>query len=347
MELRADFLRDLSQRPIVAADNICEFLYAENPKEVWEYGCDFPSCMPPFEQFFVDCSRPSRILSEGKIKSALSLPEKWGWMFTAVSREKVQARFSEGENHAKVTASIARQLKEVFPLVDTAAILRAKEHSDPKDGYAILGNYEKTYLSLGAQYMKLRDGSPLTLPNELHTFLHCELIFCAYDRVALPGLCDIAITKDGAILNQPVFSTAFAGKLQKGEHIELRDTWSALMLPALLAISFMNCKNVTTTTIEPDKAINRQRTKAHLEPFLRYQTINIEPMKKVLRTEGKSETGGLIRALHICRGHFAHYSEEKPLFGKVAGTFWIPSHTRGSSEAGMIVSDYNVQGPPR
>lgn len=65
-------------------------------------------------------------------------------------------------------------------------------------------------------------------------------------------------------------------------------------------------------------------------------------MKKVLRTEGQSETTGLKRALHICRGHFAHYGDDKPLFGKYTGTFWRPMHARGKVEQGVVVKDYKI-----
>lgn len=107
----------------------------------------------------------------------------------------------------------------------------------------------------------------------------------------------------------------------------------------------MHCKNVVMEAVEPDRALNRERKKHGFKPFLRYHTIDIEPMKKVLRTEGNIEAEGLKRALHICRGHFSTYSEERPLFGRVAGTFWIPSHTRGSIKEGMVISDYNVKVP--
>lgn len=78
---------------------------------------------------------------------------------------------------------------------------------------------------------------------------------------------------------------------------------------------------------------------------LRFNTINIEPMRSVLRREGRSEESGLRRALHICRGHFATYTEDKPRFGRPGehGSFWIPQHVRGSVERGVVVSDYNVK----
>jgi hypothetical protein len=119
--------------------------------------------------------------------------------------------------------------------------------------------------------------------------------------------------------------------------------WQLLGVPAFLAISFMNCKNVTTTTVDSDAKLNRERRKHGLTPFLRYHTINIEPMKKVLRTKGQSETEELKRALHICRGHFSTYTEDRPLFGKVAGTFWVSSRVRGTAKEGIVVSDYQIR----
>jgi hypothetical protein len=122
--------------------------------------------------------------------------------------------------------------------------------------------------------------------------------------------------------------------------------WSA-MFPTVLTLGFMHCKNVAVAPVEPDRDLNRERKKAGLKPFLRYHTINIEPMKKVLRTEGQVEVNGLKKALHIVRGHFTHYSEERPLFGRpgLHGTFWVPSHARGSLDQGVVISDYNVKAP--
>lgn len=114
---------------------------------------------------------------------------------------------------------------------------------------------------------------------------------------------------------------------------------------AMLAISFMNCKNVTRTDVTcsegpSDKWLRRQKL-----PKLRYHVLNINPMKEVLRTEGGIEKNGPAKALHICRGHFATYTEDKPLFGRSVGTFWIPQHVRGKAENGMVIKDYKVNAP--
>ncbi len=81
--------------------------------------------------------------------------------------------------------------------------------------------------------------------------------------------------------------------------------------------------------------------------FSMLYTVGLGPMKEVLRTEGGVETNGLKKALHICRGRFNNYSADRPLFGnpKLVGPFWIPSHVRGSIEAGAVVKDYSVNCP--
>lgn len=107
-----------------------------------------------------------------------------------------------------------------------------------------------------------------------------------------------------------------------------------------LGISFMHCKNV-----EKDARPVENKPRWHHQtkcPIIKFRTLDIAPMRQVLRREGESETNGIKKALHICRGHFATYSEDKPLFGKYVGQFWRPSHTRGDIKAGAVVKDYSV-----
>jgi len=117
---------------------------------------------------------------------------------------------------------------------------------------------------------------------------------------------------------------------------------SHLYWPAVLAISLINCKNVAqrdSTNIEGPSEKWLRRKKA---PVIRYHTLDIQPMREVLKTEGRISENGLHKAMHLCRGHFAHYSEDKPLFGKYAGTFWKPQHVRGKAENGIVLKDYSV-----
>ncbi len=108
-----------------------------------------------------------------------------------------------------------------------------------------------------------------------------------------------------------------------------------------LGISFMHCKNVRQ--IESKETASEKFHKQYGVPKYTYRTIQIDPMKEVLRREGKSETDGMQRAMHICRGHFSTYSEDKPLFGKYPGTFYVPDHVRGNKKRGEVVKDYDVK----
>lgn len=121
------------------------------------------------------------------------------------------------------------------------------------------------------------------------------------------------------------------------------DVDTGLMNEVFLTLSFMHCKNVVkrdATNFEGPslKWIRRQKA-----PTIRYHILDINPMKEVLRTEGGIEHNGLKKAMHICRGHFVTYTEEKPLFGRIVGTFWKSAHVRGSAEHGIVNKDYRVK----
>jgi hypothetical protein len=158
----------------------------------------------------------------------------------------------------------------------------------------------------------------------------------------------VPVALDGRIvdIDMNIYSGLETTGLDLDQIRELFRELSQGLMPLLLTISFMNCKNVSISPVEPDREINRERKKAGLRPFVRYHTINIEPMKKVLRTEGNIEAEGLKRALHLCRGHFATYTDNfmgRPLDKPM--TVWRPAHVRGSLDEGVVIGDYNVKAP--
>lgn len=119
-----------------------------------------------------------------------------------------------------------------------------------------------------------------------------------------------------------------------------------LIAPFLLGISLMHCRNVKQREFEPSRALSKKHRKRTGRDLVRYHVLEIEPMKQVLQSEGSADSAGLKRALHLCRGHFRTY-EEKPLFGKIRGTFWIPQHLRGDKAEGMVLKDYELDAPTR
>lgn len=115
-----------------------------------------------------------------------------------------------------------------------------------------------------------------------------------------------------------------------------------LLYCSCLAISFMHCRNVISREIQTGAT---ERTRKGKRRLVSYSVLEIDPMKDVLRQEGRAESTGLTRALHICRGHFRRY--DRPLFGKTfTGTVWVPTHVRGSIDAGEVIKSYNVKAPP-
>lgn len=131
---------------------------------------------------------------------------------------------------------------------------------------------------------------------------------------------------------------------QEATEVSLGNIFS-VAYPIFLAISFLHCKNVTRHEHTPNKKLSAQHRRLSGHPLVTYYTLEIEPMKQVLRAEGQSETVGLKKSLHICRGHFADYTGGKGLFGKYHGQFWIPQHVRGSAEQGIVGKDYAVKAP--
>lgn len=112
----------------------------------------------------------------------------------------------------------------------------------------------------------------------------------------------------------------------------------------MMTISFCHCRNVVLPAISPPKTLSIKHQKRHGRPLVKYHEVVIQPIRRLLDSEGNKQTEGLQRALHICRGHFKTY-QARGLFGKLAGTYWWPSHARGNPSAGIRVTDYRSLSP--
>lgn len=120
-----------------------------------------------------------------------------------------------------------------------------------------------------------------------------------------------------------------------------------LFIPGFYAVCFTHCKNVRQ---EAGEEISEKMRKAYQRRYhqelVRYKTLVIDPMRRVLHREGGYETHGNIKqALHICRGHFKNFKEGRGLFGKLKGTYFWHQQVRGSSAEGEVVKDYEVKEP--
>lgn len=109
---------------------------------------------------------------------------------------------------------------------------------------------------------------------------------------------------------------------------------------ALFASQLMQCRNIIVRN-EPAYRPNMPKGQRNRAPKIDYKTIGMS--ESLVRSSRDSEAGdGTDRRRHVCRGNFAHYTDERPLFGKYTGTFWRPMHVRGKAEAGVVQKDYTM-----
>lgn len=114
----------------------------------------------------------------------------------------------------------------------------------------------------------------------------------------------------------------------------------------LLALHFLSCSKVRTEEVLPPKRLlgNKALKRGQRQP-VHYKVLDIEPLKVLLRTEGRMDEVGIKQALTNVRGHWRIYTPEKPLFGHFVGKVFIKDHARGSSELGIIKNTYNIKSP--
>ena len=167
--------------------------------------------------------------------------------------------------------------------------------------------------------------------------------FWSRDRGAeLFGIWRATIAPDGSLEALVRLAPREDGDPARAEALENLN--GSATIPALMAVAFSHCRNVRRVAVSPDKRLDRARVRRGKRPFVRFTTLVIDPMREVLRTEGGAEIRGLAAALHICRGHFKTY-DERPLFGRLRGTFWWGDHVRGNAAEGVVAKDYAVTAP--
>jgi hypothetical protein len=114
------------------------------------------------------------------------------------------------------------------------------------------------------------------------------------------------------------------------------------------ALSLMACKNVEVVHRKAKqhllKSKKQRRKNAGLPPRYNYHTLRITTGggSRVIYDGPDSTDPAMLKAQHLCRGHFKEYPGG--LFGKpeLAGRYWWPPHVRGSLEVGLVEKDYEV-----
>ena len=123
----------------------------------------------------------------------------------------------------------------------------------------------------------------------------------------------------------------------------VRDGAHSFFEPMLLAASFLHCRNTVVQDVVPPSRLAERTLKRCGVPLNIHKVLEIKPMTDALAASAGPGIG-LVKRLHICRGHFKDY-RGRGLFGKVQGLFWWGQHVRGDRNVGAVTKDYSIYPP--
>lgn len=361
----------------IVADNVAEYYYAGTDQEYWRLATDFPNLAPPFERCFIECRAPKAIVSRefGTKPWSPEMGYEWGLLGVAASRTQRLEALRDERGRRLLWSEARDTLAHLEPTLQDwqqGRIVAPPKLAGDLDQLAFApelleAQVQRTRQLLAwmrqgrwDQVQRLLEGEPWEWTLDFFTFVN----FSRGEKDLLGPLwwTRLRIRQNGEVLTNEqgvaVWEDEPLGVVNEYLHLvrqqdastyatavhQARLSLAPLLHTALLTISFLHCKNVTLQDVHPPKKplSNRQRRRGEQPRApLSYHVLDIHPMRQVLRTEGQEARVGTRRALHICRGHFAHY-KERGLFGKYKGTFWIPQHVRGSAEQGVQTKDYRV-----
>ena len=122
---------------------------------------------------------------------------------------------------------------------------------------------------------------------------------------------------------------------------EVADALESCTGIAALALAFANVKNADVE-LEPERKLsNAQRRKLGGQTPRRFRRIFIPGTNK--GPDGTATGGSRDTPVHLVRGHFKTYTAERPLFGKLIGTYWWSWHGRGDEQHGTVDHEYVVK----
>ena len=351
---------ELREATVVRANNVAEYFYTTNDQEHWELSEDFPNVAPPWPNIWLEWSEPKFINSN--VHGFYQNPN-----YHLLSQTGVYIKFQQIDNNPSIDNIMPKQsIKEQMILLlgnhlmedykkrgieitqDIAVKLNeylneAKKHIGPDDieffNRNIKGKLQESINSMGDNGAKWIMSATLFVESR-----HGEI---SYGRVLVQGFID----KNGKFMgsshleHNKGITVMCNPNLPPNEREAISKNAGVLLHVPFMTLSFIHCKNVKLQEHNLSQKLSEkfQQNRKKKTPVYKYYTLDIDPMKSVLKSEGGSEQTGLRRALHICRGHFATYTGEAPLFGKVTGTFWKSMHLRGDASIGKIDKDYRVK----
>lgn len=113
----------------------------------------------------------------------------------------------------------------------------------------------------------------------------------------------------------------------------------------LKAINAMH-QRVEVAEVTPTRQMSRLSERKHGIKLNKYYLLKVKPyeLKSIEDFKLIGKPDKMTRREHEVRGHFRYYHPDKPLFGRagLTGMIWVPDHTRGNHELGIVEKGYEV-----
>lgn len=152
----------------------------------------------------------------------------------------------------------------------------------------------------------------------------------------------VPIQGDLPYMIRPTVDSIFTQAHKNDEFGKWLEAVLAFLVGVLWTCVFMNCKNIQTEDVQPNPKLNRVHVKKYHQPMRVFKILKIYAMGGGRADQEGKGGAHSDPSQHIRRGHFKHFSEAAPLFGKLSGAYWWNDTTVGKAEHGEIRKEYEV-----
>ena len=144
---------------------------------------------------------------------------------------------------------------------------------------------------------------------------------------------------DGGGIRDPLLVANFQS-LQLGRDAkEDREHYEAVLSATAFVLNLLSAKNVAVREIPVRRVKKRRRSR----PEFTWHELTVCQSAAPSKCIAAHARGRRITRQHMRRGRFQTYTEEKPLFGKWAGTWWWAPHLAGDLDEGFVDKDYKIE----
>ena len=339
------FRDELVKAVAVVADNVSHYFYVTNDQEYWDLGRDFPNVAPPWPNIWFEWPIPQYINSTefgyyknpeyehgGRIGGLLMYQELDKYKITKESKDTMLKMFisqlyiktleEEGKNYNIMKDKVDSDILQLFKQAKGDAQFGKFIEEQFINNIKRLRSLNVRWVFTSRFWLERPNVPVLEFPSMTQGFVSGEGRFIGVNTAAE----QLTVMPEKYIA--PDLRQAWADSQAKWHHVPF------------MALCFCHCKNVTASEHKlAEGKISVQKKKKRTAVY-KYYVLEIDAMKKTLKQEGNAEKTGIKKALHICRGNFATYTKESPLFGRFVGTVWRPMHTKGSLDHGAVIKDY-------